>query len=208
MAQLRSLKIELSVGVLSGGFSRRLGSDKAFLSFEGVPFIKRITDEMLKISEDVAVVIGKKNRIAFESILNPSVKILNDELDLANPMSGMLTMCKRNEKKHTAFVGCDMPLLKSEVIGLLFGKLEEHSAAVPIWEDGNVEPLCAVYNTKEALEAGSIALREGRIGCKNLILHLRDVLYFNVSDLRSVDPCLDSLKNVNSKEDFEHLESN
>lgn len=195
----------ISAAVLAGGKSQRMGADKAFLTLRGIPFVRMITEELRKISEDVTVVIGKKDRKGFESILASDIRIIEDEYHLGNPMGGMLSACKRVRESCCTFVGCDTPLLKAEVIKYLIGCSAGHSAALPIWETGDIEPLCAVYDVMETERAGLHALHDGKIGCKNLISYLRDPVYVEVNKLKPIDPMLVSFKNVNLREDYEAL---
>lgn len=185
-----------------------MGSDKAFLVHEGRKFVQIISAEMLKISNEVMVVIGNKDRKAFEAVIDPHVKIINDEFEIRNPMGGMLSAIPRLSHPYVAFLACDTPLVKSSVIRFLYEKAVGHSAAIPIWNDKKkgLEPLCAVYNTRETEKAGLEALRKNKIGCKNLISFLSDVEYVDVERLKELDPKLVSLINVNFMDDLKLLE--
>ncbi|MDG6997344.1 MAG: NTP transferase domain-containing protein [Nitrososphaerota archaeon] len=131
-----------------------MGTDKAFLDYHGKPFIRAITDEMLTISEDIVVLVGNKVVSQFTTTLNAGVKILNDAYSIQNPMGGILSVCDHVSNKYSAFLGCDTPMMKAKVIRHLFDKAFGHSAAVPIWNNKNAEPLCAVCNASETRVAG------------------------------------------------------
>lgn len=48
--------------------------------------------------------------------------------------------------KEILFVtACDMPYITCKVIRFLHACAKDYDAAVPTWEDGKFEPLCAVY---------------------------------------------------------------
>ncbi len=200
---------ELSAIILAGGESKRMGSDKAFLLHEGRPFVASIASEMLKVSDDVLVMIGRKPREEFEAALSREIKVLNDDKYIENPVGGVLSAFAHARHAHAAVVACDSPLVKADVIEYLFQALQGHSAAVPLWEAENkltMEPLCAVYNVAEAKRAIVQVVREGRMTPKHIVLLLEDVLYVDVSQLRLVDPSLDSLVNVNTRGDYTALE--
>ena len=182
-----------------------MGTDKAFLRYHGTPFVSMITDELLKASSDVMAVIGKKASAEFESVLDPRVAIVKDSYDLENPMGGMLSALPRARNEYVAFLACDTPFVRAEVVRFLHQAALGRSAAVPVWEDGRIEPLCSVYNVRQATEAGLKALDDNRIGCKHLVSHLEGVNYVRVEELRRLDHDLVSLMNVNTRAEFESL---
>ncbi|MDG6934982.1 MAG: molybdenum cofactor guanylyltransferase [Nitrososphaerota archaeon] len=195
----------LSVVILAGGSSKRMRADKAFLKINGRTFIRTIYEEASKISEDILVVIGSKPTKRFRRVLGSDATIIKDTFNLDNPMGGMLSALEKVKNDYVAFIACDLPLVKSELIKKLFSLAYGHSAAVPRWSNGTVEPLCAVYQTSQARQAGMKALDANLIGCQNLISFLADVLFVDTQMLRGVDPDLRSFMNINSAEDLEKL---
>lgn len=179
-----------------------MGTDKAFLPYKGRPFVTIIAEEMLKISSDVLVVIGNKDESNFRKVLDDRIRVVPDSRYLTNPMGGMLSTFGEVRNDYVAFVACDVPLMKSEVIRFLYESAGGHSAAVPRWETGEIEPLCAVYNVRQSEEAGLKTLNGGTVSCGRLVAELRDVNFVPVSDLRRFEPGLAFLRNVNHREDF------
>jgi molybdopterin-guanine dinucleotide biosynthesis protein A len=179
-----------------------MGTDKAFLPYNGRPFVAIIAEEMLKVSGDVLVVIGNKDESSFRKVLDERIRVVPDSQYLTNPMGGMLSTFQRVSNEYVSFVACDVPLMKSEVIRFLYESARGHSAAVPRWESGEIEPLCAVYNVRQSEEAGLKARDRGTLSCGHLVAELRDVNFVPVDSLRRFEPGLAFLKNVNHKEDF------
>lgn len=199
------MESKLTVAILAGGKSQRMGTDKALLQYNGVPFIKIIVDEMKSVASDVAVVVGKKSPTEYRSILGDNVELMADDFELDNPMGGMLTAFGRMKNQYVAVLACDSPFPNSRAVEFLFEQAIGHSAAIPAWDESKVEPLCAVYNAIESSKAGLEALKVGQIGCKHLISHLPDPRFVSVSSLRVFDEDLSFLKNINSKEDYDRL---
>jgi molybdopterin-guanine dinucleotide biosynthesis protein A len=85
--------------------------------------------------------------------------------------------------------------------------LLRNSAAIPIWENNDAEPLCAVYELEQAQQAVAKELRLGKLGPKNLVAQLAAVNYVPVSKIREYDPLLESLVNINSREDYSRLQT-
>lgn len=203
----------ISAILLAGGKSSRMGKDKAFLKL-GQEFVYRIANEMLKVSSDLIVVIGKKEKEPFEAVFKnlefdghdpASVRILNDEYDLQNPVGGILTGLENAKYEYAAIVGCDMPLLNSQVINLLSREANGYDCAVPVREGGETEPLCGVYAARQTIDAGLLAISDNLIGPKHLLSYIPQVNYVKVSALHCIDPNLDSLLNINYPSDYEAL---
>lgn len=197
---------ELSITILAGGRNTRMRSDKAFLTCKGRPFISLISEEALRVSREVLVIIGEKEREMFQSVLTRRVRIVNDAYHVGTPLGGMLTAFDYLQTEYTAVLACDSPLVKSNVIRFLFESALSHSAAVPLWESGKIEPLCSVYQVHQARNASLKAIREGTPGCRSMISFLPDVHYVPVSTLRTFDPSLISLLNINTPQDLRELE--
>ncbi len=191
--------------VLAGGKSRRMGEDKAFLTYCGRSFIEIVVEKALKVSDKVVVCIGPKNRSMFEAVLPGNVLVVNDRVDLGTPLSGLLTGFEVLDVDYAALVGCDMPLLREKVLVYLFSLAEVHSAAVPRWPSGELEPLLAVYNVDETLDAARQAVGDGKLGLKHLFEYLANVRYVDVDSLKRLDAHLESLKNINTPGDYAEL---
>ena len=208
----------ISAILLAGGKSSRMGRDKAFLEYDPASFVYRIANELLKISDDLMVVIGKKDKTLFEHALEglsgggPEVefdhrlRILNDQYDLQNPLGGMLTGFVNARNRYTAIVGCDMPLVKSRVLEYLYSHIFGYDCCIPINEENNnVEPLCSVYNVKRSIEASFLAIEDGNVGPKRFVSYLSRVNYVPISKIRAIDPDLDSIVNINYPREYEEL---
>ena len=60
--------------------------------------------------------------------------------------------------KYSLLLTFDAPFISKEVITLLFDLSTAKSAVIPRSPDCEMEPLQAVYNTAQALEAAKLAL--------------------------------------------------
>lgn len=196
---------DLAAVVLAGGKSTRMGADKAFLKYCGRSFIEIVVEKALSLCPTVIVCVGPKDRSPFEAVLPAAVRVVNDTVDLGTPLSGLLTGFRLLGGGRAALLGCDMPLIRVGALRHLARLSEGHSAAVPLWPDGNVEPLFAVYDVGSTLDAAERAIGQGRLGLKQLLGYMRNVRYVDVGDLRRFDPELESLVNINTPQDYEAL---
>lgn len=204
----------ISAILLAGGKSKRMGRDKAFLEIGQNQFVYRIARELLRVSDDLMVVIGRKDQSQFQQKFDElrfeghdptHIRILNDQVDLENPLAGILTGFENARHGLAAVVACDMPLISSNVIKSLRRKVEGFDCAVPIWEDYNIEPLCGVYGVRNSIAAANLAIQDGKIGPKHMVSYIQKVSYVPVSSLRFLDPNLESLRNINYPNEYEEL---
>ena len=199
----------LSVIVLAGGESTRMGSDKAFLWLSGRTFISAVVSEMLKVSTDVVVMIGPKEPEDYSFLARTGVRVFRDEPYVSNPLGGILAGLGRVAGQFAAVVACDVPMVKAGVIEYLFRSIGTHSAAVPTWEAGDrslMEPLCAVYRVDKARKGAASALNDRRASVTQMVLRIRDVEYVDVSRLSPFDPTLDSFADIDTPEQYRALQ--
>jgi molybdopterin-guanine dinucleotide biosynthesis protein A len=93
------------------------------------------------------------------------------------------------------------------VISLLIRLVPGNDAVVPRWPNGYIEPLQAIYRTKEAYRASleSIASEEFRL--VNLISRLKEVLYLSTTVIKQLDKELLTFHNINVFNDLETIMS-
>lgn len=191
-----------------------MGRDKAFLEFGQNQFVYRIARELLRVSDDLMVVIGRKDKSHFQQTFDElkleghdlsHVRVVNDQYSFENPLNGILTGFESARHELAAVVACDMPLISSDVIKSLRRQIEGFDCAVPIWEDYNIEPLCGVYGIRNSIEAAKLAIEDGKVGPKHMVSYIQKVNYVPVSSLRLLDPNLESLLNINYPREYEEL---
>jgi molybdopterin-guanine dinucleotide biosynthesis protein A len=99
-------------------------------------------------------------------------------------------------------VSCDVPFLNNRVVERLFQEVEGYDAAVPVWPNGLLEPLHAVYSAKAALRTAFTAVKEGRF--KNIaILRNLKINYVPIDSFRSVDSRFLSFLNINTLDEYQ-----
>ena len=95
---------------------------------------------------------------------------------------------------------CDVPLLKAEFIGAVLASLGAFEMAMP--RDGQyLHPLAAVYRIDVESRVRRL-LAENRLKAQFLAQDSNACL-IDTDNLRRIDPNLESLKNVNSADDYQ-----
>lgn len=194
--------LPITMAILLGGESKRFGSPKAFLDWNGKSLAAHIAETVSPVVTEV-LFVGKS-----EDQVPPDAKALGrfvaDTPNFPGPLAGLAAALTQASKPWVFLTGVDMPFLNEKTLKQ-FWLLREKSvlldAAVPYVEN-RWQPLCAIWN-RHALKSLESSpwnsfqqfLNEG--GLK--------VMKVEENTLHSFDPELFCLKSFNTKEEFEQL---
>lgn len=184
--------------VLCGGRSRRMGVAKALLPFGGEPMLSRVVRLLGEIVSPIVVVAAADQQLPE---MPAEVIVTRDEQPDRGPLEGLRAgLAALPAEVDAAYAtSCDVPLLAADFVRRMIDELGENRIAVPR-EDRFHHPLAAVYRP-DVLPVIEALLAEDR---------LRPVFLYEavptrevpVEDLRSVDPELTTLANLNHPEDY------
>jgi molybdopterin-guanine dinucleotide biosynthesis protein A len=184
--------------VLCGGRSSRMGQPKALLPFGAETLLQRVVRILQEAVDPIVVVAAAGQELP---PLPAAVRIVWDEQEYAGPLAGMgLGLRAIAADADAAYVSaCDVPLLRTEFVRAMIDALGEHDAAVPI--DGKFyHPLAGVYRTALVPQIAAL-VGDGRLRPLFLIESIRTAAV-RLDDLRAVDGALDSLRNLNTLDDY------
>jgi FdhD protein len=191
-------RIPVTAAVLAGGRSQRMGVDKTLIPFDGEPLVRRVAETAARVCNNVMVVTNRPEAIA-EAGLASSVRVLADEVAYQGPLGGLVTALGAADDEWVLALGADMPWLEPSVIQALWQLRGDAQAVVPIGEKGP-EPLLALYH-RSCLDEARRVLASGRRRIVGILPGLRAV-EVPLDALRSADPELRSLVNVNTPEEL------
>ena len=186
--------------ILCGGKSSRMGHDKATLPFGPELMLQRVIRLVSQIvnPQRIVVVAAPGQRLPD---IPREITVTHDERQDRGPLEGLAAGLRVTDKNVDAVyvTSCDVPLLVPVFISRMFEQIEDHDIAVP--RDGqHHHPLAAVYRVS-VLEYVNELLRADRLRPRFLFdeVNTREV---PVDELRSVDPELATLENLNHPEDY------
>ncbi|NPV62118.1 MAG: molybdenum cofactor guanylyltransferase [Methanotrichaceae archaeon] len=190
-----------SAVILVGGASSRLGSDKWQLLFDDRPLICWTAEKLLMVADEVVVVARDDCQIEHLERLVPGAEFCRDSVTGYGPVAGLEAGLRCAKGKLAFVAACDLPFLSLPVVENLFSLAEGYQAAVPVWENGMMETLHAVYERKSMASACEGALKRQ---LRRIIYPLQDlrVNQVPVEILRSIDRDLLTFFNVNTREDL------
>ena len=194
------MPLGITVIVLAGGQSRRLGRDKAVVPFGGEPLIRRVIRWAGDAvgGNEVIVVTGGVAR-GGELPLDAEHRVVVDLLPGRGTLGGIYTGLATARNEWALVVACDMPFLSAPLLRYMTMLREGVDAVVPAI-GGRAEPTHALYS-RRCLPAILQRLQAGQLKAAGF-LDLVRVRYVNEDEARRFDPELLSFFNVNRPEDL------
>lgn len=133
----------ISAYILTGGQSRRFGSDKALYEYQGKPLINYSIDLLSDYFEELVIIA--KDEIPYKQLEYP---VIEDLISFQTPLAGIYTGLSHANTEWNFFLACDMPLMTVEVLDKLCDELEnteQEKVVVPKVEH-HLQPLAALYH--------------------------------------------------------------
>jgi len=192
--------------ILCGGRSRRFGKDKALLTIDGVPMVRRMAGRISPVVDEIIIAArdpAQHESLAAISAIPDGAEVVCDHVLGYGPVAGILAGLSASKSEYSICLACDLPYVNPDVIDALFGcaKANNSDVAIPKHPDGVLEPLHAVYG-RSMVGACRDAMGEEEHTIRGAISLLDDVLFVPVESLRRFDPDLRTFLNVNYPEDL------
>jgi len=191
--------LPITAAVLAGGRSLRMGVDKTLLSLDGRTLVARVCDAVGQVCEKT-VVVTNRPEVLEDAALPAEVEVLRDEIAYQGPLGGLATALSSAGTEWVLAVAADMPHLEPGIIQALYDVRDGGDIVVPVTDKGP-EPLLALYKTQSCIGPAHEVLATGRRRLVALFSQVK-VIEVPVDALRSADPDLRSLVNVNTPADL------
>ncbi|MBI1824092.1 MAG: molybdenum cofactor guanylyltransferase [Nitrospirae bacterium] len=188
--------MEWTALVLAGGESLRMKEEKAFLQFEGKCLLERTLDLLKPLFHEIRIIARRPEK--FQGF---SVPLFVDLFPDGGPMAGIYTGLMKSRGPVFA-VAVDMPYLNPDLIRFLCEKSRGFDAALFRSPDG-LHPLHAVYH-QTVLPEMENAIMKREYKMVNLFKKIK-TLEIKTEEVRSLDPLMRGLTNINTPEDFKNL---
>ena len=191
-----------SAVILAGGVGSRLGREKSLIEFDGRPLIQWSVEKLAPFVEDVVVVARGPEQARQLGDLIPDAAITFDSISGYGPVAGLAAGMGQARNEYVLAIGCDLPFLNADVINLLFEQAQGWDAAIPMRENGMIEPLHCVYKRDALHSACQKAIEHGERRIRAPLSMLR-VKCVAVELLKNLDPELLTFFNLNTREDLD-----
>lgn len=185
----------LSVVILAGGRSERIGSDKACLCLNGQTLLQRAVDNLSMLSDDIICVARSEQEIRVKG-----ATVIFDLPGAIGVLAALRAGLERSRYGWSLVVACDMPFISLPLVRYLQTLVEGYDIVVPNQEVG-LEPLHALYH-KRVLPTLVKVIVDGRKRVVSFYENVR-VRKVNETELRQYDPQLRSFYNINTSADLD-----
>jgi molybdopterin-guanine dinucleotide biosynthesis protein A len=129
--------IDLECVLLTGGASRRMGTDKASLTVGGEPMVERLVRQLLSVTPNVTLMGPHRVK---------GCRTVPDDHAHLGPLHALARFEPRAAKIFV--LACDVPLFDARLVAALDSQMQpDDDAVVPIWQ-ATPQPLCALYRDR------------------------------------------------------------
>ena len=146
---------EVSAFILAGGKSTRMGTDKAFVMFEGRTLLSRMLQIARALTPSVRIV-GEAAKYA------EFAPVVEDVFPGCGPLAGIHAALRATRTDLNVILAVDVPFVSLALLDYLVSRAQRSEATATVARSARgYQPLCAVYNRAFA-DAAEEALRAGR----------------------------------------------
>lgn len=189
----------ISIAILAGGQSSRMGENKALVQVGGKPVIERIVERVQPLGEELLIITNTPNVYAYLNI-----PTYTDVEPGRGPLGGLYTAILKAQHDHTLVVSCDQPFLNLALLQSLIDLRHGFDVVIPLAQDGYPQSMHAVYG-KGCLSAIRRCMDSDRL---KMIAFFAEVRVREVSgaEIERFDPDRLSFFNLNTPEDLKQAE--
>jgi len=185
----------LTVAILAGGKSSRMGTDKSFVRVLGRPLIEDVLAHVAGIGAEIIIVTNRPEDYRYLGL-----PLFTDVLPDKGALGGIYTALHSSSQPHTLCVACDMPFVVRPLLDNLISLIPEGDAIIPRL-NGEAEPFRAIYS-QACLAPIRAALDAGKMRVISFFPDVR-VRFVDEPEIDRFDPQHLSFFNVNTPEDLE-----
>ncbi len=185
---------QVTVAIMAGGKSSRMGVDKSFVLFNGRTLIEIVQESVAGLGAETVLITNKPDEYAHLGL--PMVGDLYPE---HGPLGGIFTAVHAAAFPHVLIVACDMPWLNRPLLQYMLSLRQTADVVVPRWGK-YPEPLHAIYSKAclQPIEEKLKAQRLKIIGFYNEVT----VRFVERAEIEQVGGNGRSFANINSPDDL------
>ncbi|MBE5959191.1 MAG: molybdopterin-guanine dinucleotide biosynthesis protein B [Lachnospiraceae bacterium] len=181
----------LSVAILAGGKSSRMGQNKALLQINNESIIQRLTNEFMEFDTPI---ISAAQKGIYEKY---SPKVVYDEHREIGPIEGIRQVLIKAEKDYVFVCAADMPFVTKDLVEYMAEYICSDYDCYVIDDGERLQPLCAIYS-KKLLPLIESLIAEGKYKLFEIIKGAR-TKYINLC-YTSFEKKI--VKNINTKSEY------
>jgi len=189
--------VMLSLAILAGGESERMGQDKALKLFLGRPLIQRVLERLARLTEEIVVTTNQPDKYTFLGL-----PLYPDLFPNRGALGGLYSSLSAVHSPWMAAIACDMPFASVAIFEYERDIIarENLDAVIPYGPHGT-EPLHAIYRCETCLPAIRSALDSAEWRLTSWLSKVK-VRYIPPAEIAEIDPLDLAFWNLNTPEEF------
>ncbi|MBE5970716.1 MAG: molybdenum cofactor guanylyltransferase [Lachnospiraceae bacterium] len=200
--------MKISIGILTGGKSKRMGANKAFLKYnEEKNFLEHALDEALAVSDDVILSVDEEGKYInfLKGREKAGLKLVEDERKNYGPLEGLYRILKAAKEDYCFIFAVDMPYVEKAFVDAFVSYIEDAGSFKDIFvvkKGDRSEPLCAIYSKKLIPYIEEMFEKE-----EHRLKMLLDTEGLSVEsiDINKLGACENIAENINTPSDYKEL---
>ncbi len=186
----------VSIAVLAGGQSKRMGQDKAFLDVGGRRVIERVLATVSPLTDDLFISTNSAEQYA-----EFGLRLVPDFYPDKAALGGIYSVIHAARYDSVLVVACDMPFLNADLLKYLIELAPLADVIAPVIEPPQPETLHAVYSKRclPAIETRLLANKLRVIGFFDEV----SVRYVDRAEIARFDPHFYSFVNMNTPSEWQ-----
>ena len=134
--------MKLSVAIIAGGKSARMGRDKAFVKLAGKPLIQHVIERSQNLGQTETILIANQpQRYRYLGL-----PVFSDVCPNKGSLGGIYTALTYAQSPHTLVIACDMPFIKTELLRFMIAQISDAIDIVVPRVGGYPQGLHAIYS--------------------------------------------------------------
>ena len=134
--------MKLSVAIIAGGKSVRMGRDKAFVKLAGKPLIQHVIERSRDLGQTETILIANQP----ERYRHLGLPVFSDVCPNKGSLGGIYTALTYAQSPHTLVIACDMPFIKPELLRFMIAQISDDIDIVAPRVGGYPQGLHAIYS--------------------------------------------------------------
>lgn len=190
----------VSIAILAGGQSTRMGQDKAFLKVGDRRVIERVLSRVTPLSDDLFISTNSPQQYK-----QFGLRMVADVYPNKAALGGIYSAIHAARHHHVLVVACDMPFLNPELLRHLMKLAPTADVVAPLVAPPQPETMHAIYS-----KACLPAIKPRLLANKLRIIGFFDdvsVRYVERDEVEQFDPNLYSFINMNTPADWDKVKT-
>lgn len=157
---------DITLLIIAGGKSSRMGQDKRFLSYDGESLLERLARKVAALPfAQRFLCVEQGSPVLWELAQRFRLTIIEDGVQGRGPMEGLRRGLSRMETDYALAISCDMPFLELAQLRPLLAAANGSGFQAVLPHTGRRQPLAALYHRAMAVRfAAALAADERKIG--------------------------------------------